>query len=167
MDGLFIELGPFRVTRRGATAADDDDDDATGADGEFTVELSHWSWHKLGWIVFVDQPLGTGSSCVTVYRRSFDAVRRRSSPFVVVGRRRPSLFHRRRASSVVGRVARPTPDPRRSRSRRRRALRAPPPPVPFPPPLFSGMSTPHASGATSCTTSRLSTNRCTRSRSRC
>jgi carboxypeptidase D len=46
MDGLFIETGPFRVM----------------PDGK--VELNDLSWHNEGYLVFIDQPIGTGFSYV-------------------------------------------------------------------------------------------------------
>lgn len=45
MDGLWLELGPFRL----------------GPDGK-TVNWNKHSWHNVGNLVFVDQPVGTGLS---------------------------------------------------------------------------------------------------------
>lgn len=53
MEGLFIENGPFRVQSDG-----------------FTIDIHDYSWHKLGWTIFIDQPIGTGLSRVN--RQSCD-----------------------------------------------------------------------------------------------
>lgn len=45
MDGLFLELGPFRLSDDGRS-----------------VRLNPYSWHKAGNLLFVDQPVGTGLS---------------------------------------------------------------------------------------------------------
>lgn len=45
MDGLWLELGPFRIV-----------------DGGRTVKWNKYSWHEAGNLLFVDQPVGTGLS---------------------------------------------------------------------------------------------------------
>lgn len=46
MDGLFIENGPFRVLPN------------------WTVGINNYSWHNEGYLLFIDQPIGTGFSYV-------------------------------------------------------------------------------------------------------
>lgn len=46
MDGLFIELGPFKFENH-------------------KLVLNRYSWHKLGNLLFIDQPVGTGLSFTT------------------------------------------------------------------------------------------------------
>jgi carboxypeptidase D len=45
MDGLWLELGPFRITDKGQT-----------------VRWNKHSWHEVGNLLFIDQPVGTGLS---------------------------------------------------------------------------------------------------------
>ena len=44
MDGLFIELGPFKMNGNG------------------TISANEYSWHKVSNLLFIDQPVGTGLS---------------------------------------------------------------------------------------------------------
>lgn len=46
MDGLFLEVGPFRLSK------------------ENTLTENDGSWHEFANVLFVDQPLGTGFSFV-------------------------------------------------------------------------------------------------------
>lgn len=52
MDGLWIENGPFRVKKS-----------IDGTDAP-RVDINPYSWHKSGWAIFIDQPIGTGFSIV-------------------------------------------------------------------------------------------------------
>ena len=47
MDGLFLEIGPFKVAQDGKT-----------------LILNQQSWHHAANVLFIDQPLGTGLSTV-------------------------------------------------------------------------------------------------------
>lgn len=67
MDGLFLELGPFRI------------------DGN-SVHINPHSWHNVANIIFVDQPVGTGFSYTrgkTGYARSDDMVNGHFYSFLV------------------------------------------------------------------------------------
>lgn len=46
MDGLWLELGPFRVQPN------------------MKIKINPYSWHHLGYLLFIDQPIGTGFSYV-------------------------------------------------------------------------------------------------------
>jgi hypothetical protein len=45
MDGLFLELGPLRLVPGGAGSTD-------------TLKVNPYSWHNVGNLVFIDQPIG-------------------------------------------------------------------------------------------------------------
>ena len=58
MDGLFIENGPFRIVRN------NDEQDGDGADWKIVAD--EHSWHKTpAYVVYIDQPVGTGISFTT------------------------------------------------------------------------------------------------------
>lgn len=48
MDGLFLENGPFRVNK------------------DLTLSFNHGSWHQFATMIYVDQPVGTGFSYVSI-----------------------------------------------------------------------------------------------------
>ena len=56
MDGLWLENGPFRLTKGG------------GGDGDehWKIELAEHSWHKApAYVLYIDQPVGTGIAFTT------------------------------------------------------------------------------------------------------
>lgn len=66
MDGLFLENGPFKLTKNG------------------TLQRNKYSWHELTNIVFLDQPIGTGLSNVgtSSYRTDNGQIGRDFSNFI-------------------------------------------------------------------------------------
>lgn len=83
MDGLFLELGPFRL------------------DGE-KVKLNPYSWHKVANLLFIDQPVGTGLSFTQSadgYPRNDEAVNRHFFTFM----QQFFKLHARFVSTVDGR----------------------------------------------------------------
>ena len=54
MDGLWLENGPFRLTKS-----------SNGGD-DWTIDIDEYSWHKSpAYVVYIDQPVGTGLSFTT------------------------------------------------------------------------------------------------------
>jgi carboxypeptidase C (cathepsin A) len=47
MDGLFLELGPLRLVPGGGGRGNTD-----------TLKINPNSWHNVGTLVFIDQPIG-------------------------------------------------------------------------------------------------------------
>jgi carboxypeptidase D len=70
MDGVWLETGPFRLTQTTAPDGDDAADADHAADTDhaaaWTIDISEHSWHKApAYVLFVDQPVGTGLSFTT------------------------------------------------------------------------------------------------------
>lgn len=52
MDGLFLENGPFRLTKPSTSAIDD-----------WKIDINPYSWHNApAYVMYIDQPVGTGLS---------------------------------------------------------------------------------------------------------
>ena len=56
MDGLWIELGPFRLHPN-------DQNQSSSQKENWNIKINPYSWHKSpAWLLFIDQPVGTGLS---------------------------------------------------------------------------------------------------------
>ena len=61
MDGLFLELGPLRITN---------------VNGKESVNVNPYGWNKAANLLFIDQPVGTGLSFTRSgnYAKNDDAI---------------------------------------------------------------------------------------------